>query len=505
VAADALDSVHPTELPCLNPAKRAKVEFPENLLLGGGTKAVMYSGYVNVTKEDFLFYWFAEAQASADSDAPLIVWSNGGPGCSAMEGMTTEHGPLVLFGARDGGDLFPGKLSENPYSWNRNAHVLYVDQPRYVGYSCGTGPSVTSSEGVGKDFVAFLRGWMRLFPEHSQRELVLASESYGGRYVTAWYAAIKDHNSRVSDEERLTTTGIILGNGFVDEAAQGYSFAEFARRQGLIPAHSFPTSSKQAREMIAKNLGYQPNYYDYRMREKECCGCSSYNYKPWGDWLLREDVAKALNVCGDAGTKAFGGCAAGCISLPNFDKDSKFDAKAAMSQALADGVKVTLYYGMQDTACNYVGGYALAASLRWPGSSAFKKAPFEDLAIGGMDIGKLKSGGGLTYLQVDGAGHMVPVNSPAAASFAIGTLLPPTAGARCMEEGGALDVQGKSALQPRRHLLSGPSSGPLPAAELAAAIALVGVVTVTLARAIRSEAPGAMLSCQKWHVLPAGA
>lgn len=487
--------MHPTELPCLNPAKRAKVDFPESLLLGGGAQPVMYSGYVNVTEQDFLFYWFAEAQAGADPGAPLIVWSNGGPGCSAMEGMTTEHGPLILFGVRDEGGTFPGKLSENPYSWNRNAHVLYVDQPRYVGYSCGTGPAVTSSEGVGKDFVAFLRGWRRLFPEHSRRELILASESYGGRYVAAWYAAMADHNSRASDEERLTTTGIILGNGLVDEAAQGDSFTEFARRQGLIPEHSAATSSKQAREMIAKNLGYQPNYYDYRLREKECCGCSSYNYKAWGDWLLREDVAKALNVCGDAGTKAFGGCAAGCISLPDFDKDSTFNAKAAVSQALDDGVKVTLYYGMQDMACNYVGGYFLAASLRWRGSGAFRKAPFEDLAIGGMDIGKLKSWGGLdggklTYLQVDGAGHMVPINSPAAATFAIGTLLPPASGASCLDEVNAPHVQGKSALQPLRHLLSVPSSEHVPAAELAVAIALAGVVTATLAAALRRQARG---------------
>merc|ERR1719291_374902 len=172
------------------------------------------------------------------------------------------------------------------------------------------------------------------------------------------------------------------------------------------------------------HLGYQPNYYDYRLREKECCGCSSYDYNPWADWLLREDVARALNVCGDAGNKAFGNCAAGCISLPEFDKEDMFDYSGALGRALSKGVKVTLYYGMQDTACDYVGGFAVAAGLDWPFAQDWAESPWKDLVIGGALAGMVKAGGGLTWVQVSGAGHMVPINSPAAASFALGTLMP---------------------------------------------------------------------------------
>merc|ERR1740121_760683 len=67
---------------------------------------------------------------------------------------------------------------------------------------------------------------------------------------------------------------------------------------------------------------------------------------------------------------------------------------------------------MQDTACNYVGGFAMAASLPW-----------------GV-AGKVKASGGLTWLQVEGAGHMTPINNPAAAAYALGTLLPRDAGAQ---------------------------------------------------------------------------
>jgi carboxypeptidase C (cathepsin A) len=74
-----------------------------------------------------------EAQAELypnPADVPLIIWTNGGPGCSAMEGATTESGPLVLYRIKESYQLATGQLSDNPYGWNKQGHVLYVDQPR---------------------------------------------------------------------------------------------------------------------------------------------------------------------------------------------------------------------------------------------------------------------------------------------------------------------------------------------------------------------------------------
>ena len=73
--------------------------------------------------------------------------------------MWQQHGPLVLFDIKESILGHSGQLSPNPYAWNRNAHVVYVDQPRYVGFSCGTGPYVTSSVDAGLDIVQFIRGW----------------------------------------------------------------------------------------------------------------------------------------------------------------------------------------------------------------------------------------------------------------------------------------------------------------------------------------------------------
>ena len=62
-------------------------------------------GYINVTDRDFLFYWFVEAKdtrSNGNANPPVILWSNGGPGCTSMEGATTEIGPLLLKGVKTG-------------------------------------------------------------------------------------------------------------------------------------------------------------------------------------------------------------------------------------------------------------------------------------------------------------------------------------------------------------------------------------------------------------------
>ena len=142
----------------------------------------MYSGMLNVTlepaKNKSLHYIFVESQNNKTED-PLILWFNGGPGCSSMLAFMQEHGPWVM---DDGDETF----HENPYSWNTNASVLYIEMPAGVGFSfcdpkqddCTYYDNNTADENL-----AALNQWFERFPEFKTNEFYISGESYAGVYV----------------------------------------------------------------------------------------------------------------------------------------------------------------------------------------------------------------------------------------------------------------------------------------------------------------------------------
>jgi serine carboxypeptidase-like clade 2 len=76
-----------------------------------------YSGYVTVNpaRGRALFYWLVEAVPAAGPIAPLVLWLNGGPGCSSVGyGASEEVGPFRI--RPDGQTLYL-----NPNSWNKGA------------------------------------------------------------------------------------------------------------------------------------------------------------------------------------------------------------------------------------------------------------------------------------------------------------------------------------------------------------------------------------------------
>lgn len=86
-----------------------------------------YSGMLNITATKSLHYVFLESTGNPSTD-PVLLWSNGGPGCSSLLGLFAENGPYIL-------DNINSKCVENPYRWNVNASLLYIESPAGVGYS----------------------------------------------------------------------------------------------------------------------------------------------------------------------------------------------------------------------------------------------------------------------------------------------------------------------------------------------------------------------------------
>jgi len=141
----------------------------------------MFSGYIAVNEEGeaprSLFFWFVESQRDPASD-PVVMWTNGGPGCSGLGGFFVESGP---FRAGVGGKF----LVPNPYSWNKVASMIYIEQPAGVGFStiANSTDFQYSDDQAAADNYRFVRGFFERFPQYAKRAFYAAGESYAGHYV----------------------------------------------------------------------------------------------------------------------------------------------------------------------------------------------------------------------------------------------------------------------------------------------------------------------------------
>lgn len=136
-----------------------------------------------------------------------------------------------------------------------------------------------------------------------------------------------------------------------------------------------------------------------------------------------EVIFQLLFNFGDAGVDAFAGSAGGCISMGNFDAKDPYDYSGALAKTLEKGIPVTVYYGKTDTACQYVGGQKLTDTIKWKGQSTYVETPYSAWMISGVEAGQIKSSGGLTYIGVESAGHMVPMDQPAASAAIIQSVI----------------------------------------------------------------------------------
>ncbi|KAJ5105452.1 Peptidase S10 serine carboxypeptidase [Penicillium alfredii] len=161
-----------------------------------------------------IFFWLFEAEDAKYNDN-LIIWFNGGPGCSSLIGLITGNGPISFAGNST-------RLERNPYSWTRLGNVLYVDQPVGTGFSTASNPyPVKDNERVTADLVRWLHSFLVYFPHLQSKQIHLMGESYAGIYVPYFAEALMEGKYSLP----LDIRSMSLGDGSWGNAAAMSSVA----------------------------------------------------------------------------------------------------------------------------------------------------------------------------------------------------------------------------------------------------------------------------------------
>ncbi|KAM3137558.1 hypothetical protein pb186bvf_010348 [Paramecium bursaria] len=163
-----------------------------------------YSGYLDIEPEKAFHYFFFPH--SNPQQYPLILWLNGGPGCSSLTGALIENGPFVFQTDCD-------KFISNQWSWTKFASMLYIETPAMVGFSYGS--DISSDASSAKENLIAVLEFLRKFSELKDLDLYIAGESYAGIYIPNLVNEILDYNEQ-NPTKRINIKGMMIGNGCTD-------------------------------------------------------------------------------------------------------------------------------------------------------------------------------------------------------------------------------------------------------------------------------------------------
>ncbi|KAJ7822439.1 serine carboxypeptidase [Mycena leptocephala] len=407
-----------------------------------------YSGYLDIAEDKHLFFWFFESRSSPASD-PLVLWLNGGAGCSSMTGLLFELGPCNI-NKTEGGTVF---TSHNPHAWNNNANVIFLDQPVMTGYSFSSNKTahVKTTPEAARDVYAFLQLFFRRFEEYSTQPFHIAAESYGGHFAPRIASIVHQKNKQLvhapsSDIRKINLASIMLGNALTDPLIQMPSVVEYAcdsplavfsprspqcrslRTRGTICERMISACyALDTRAVCAPATFYcwsmynvlaeaKRNFHDIRLPCETNPDC--YAELDWmTEYLNRLDVRTALGV--DPRAPKFVACNMDMLVEFMSQGDGMRDTKSVVTELVDEGIRLLVYAGNTDMACNYMGNSRWVAELPSTHKGAFGDAPFRPWIVSGRPAGVVRSAGdgagNVTSLTVYEAGHMVPHDQPEAA------------------------------------------------------------------------------------------
>lgn len=378
-----------------------------------------YSGYFTVNEEfnSNLFFWYFPANIDP-TNAPVVLWLQGGPGATSLIGLFGENGPF---------EVKSQKVTLRKYSWSLAHNLIYIDNPVGVGYSFTEGGFSKNETVIGENLYNALVQFFQLFPDLQKNEFYITGESYGGKYVPAVSYAVYKNNPGA--DTVINLQGLALGNGFTDPVNQ-LNYADYLYQLGLIDAnaqkllqgiqekgvnlidhqqwvaafHLFDElldGDLSGHPSLFKNITGFSNYYNYLVSND-----STNDYEFMGKYIQSDQVRKAIHV----GTMPFNGGENPVVEL-NLIEDIMQSVAPWVSELL-DNYRVLVYNGQLDIIVAYPLTLGFLQNLNFNGADAYKTAERHQWWVDGDIAGYVKQAGNLTEVLVRNAGHMVPRDQP---------------------------------------------------------------------------------------------
>lgn len=399
-----------------------------------------YAGYVTVNEKNgrALFYWFYEASSQHD-DKPLVLWLNGGPGCSSVGyGATQEIGPFLV-------DTNGGGLKSNPFAWNKEANMLFLESPVGVGFSY----THTSSDfdNLGDEFTAndayeFLQKWFLKFPTYRKRTFYIAGESYAGKYVPELAELIHDRNNDSS--LYIDLKGILMGNPETSDPDDWRGLVDYAWSHAVVSDETHKMI-RETCDFNSDNTWSNPNcsqgvdevlkqYKEidiYSLYTSVCIANSTKNglgsmevmfkasskmmprimggYDPCLDdyarsYYNRPDVQKALHVSDGHQLRNWSICN---FTIFNNWADSKPSVLPIYKKLISAGLRIWVYSGDTDGRVPVLSTRYSLNALGLPITKPWRPWYHEKQVSGWYQEYK-----GVTFATFRGAGHAVPIFKP---------------------------------------------------------------------------------------------
>ncbi|EMD96545.1 hypothetical protein COCC4DRAFT_75673 [Bipolaris maydis ATCC 48331] len=429
-------------LPSIMAAEKTQADYFVRKLPGAPEPLLkMHAGHIEVDPQNngHLFFWHYENRHISDKQR-TVLWLNGGPGCSSLDGALMEVGPYRV---REG-----GQLEYNNGSWDEFANLLFVDQPVGTGFSyVNTDSYLSELDQMAEHMITFLDKFFTLFPEYENDDLYIAGESYAGQHIPYIARAILKRNKINAAKNPWPLKGLLIGNGWISPVDQYLSYIPFAYQNGLMQsgtdsAKRIESQLKICTEQLsdggmdrvdtpeceqimvrileetkntkADEMNQCINMYDIRLRDDSSCGMNwppdLYQVTPY---LRRPDVIQALHINPDkkTGWQECNGAVSGHFRARKSDPSVKFLPE------IIEQVPVLLFSGDKDLICNHVGTEAMIQNLKWNGGKGFEASPGvqnakSDWMFEGEPAGTWQEARNLTYVVFYNSSHMVPFDYP---------------------------------------------------------------------------------------------